>query len=661
MVHLLTDRTWSHGKKKKSLQLNEFWSLMERNRVLHFVLTGTEAEAEVKTEVVTTEDGKKLEGFIFDEGDPKAGTASPEPVLFHPLNGEPVVLSRILTREDGEEKVTLEVQFPLPENYLSWEVLERIRLKLPSAQFEYRPPPFPFKQFLIGIAPWILFLVFIWILFLRQMRVTGGSSVLSFGKSRARMLSGANNRVTFDDVAGIEEAKEEVREIIEFLRNPEKFQRLGGRIPRGILLVGSPGTGKTLLAKAIAGEADVPFFSISGSDFVEMFVGVGASRVRDLFRQAKQHSPCIIFLDEVDAVGRRRGTGLGGGHDEREQTLNAILVEMDGFDSDSGVILLAATNRPELLDPALLRPGRFDRHVVVDLPDVKGREAILQVHARDKKLGTDVDLARLAKATPFFSGADLENLMNEAALLAGMNGQDTIGQKDLEMARDKVQWGREKKSHVLHDEEKVISAYHETGHAMVSRLTPGSDPLHKVTIIPRGMALGATHFIPEYDYHIMSRKRILADITVLLAGRAAEETFLEDITSGAQNDFKRATDLARMMICKWGMSERLGPVFYSDEDENIFLGRDFTRVKTLSEETAVVIDQEIKLIVEQCYQQAKRVLADHRQEIILIAQALLKYETLDAEEIEALLAGKPIRQAGEPDVQPAASGGGPTS
>ncbi len=491
---------------------------------------------------------------------------------------------------------------------------------------------------LLGMLPWIVILGLLYWMFIRQLRAAG-SGVLSFGRARARAANPEQTKITFDDVAGIDEAKEEVVEIIDFLKSPEKFHRLGGRVPRGVLLVGPPGAGKTLLAKAIAGEAGRPFFSISGSDFVEMFVGVGASRVRDLFKQAKEHAPCIIFLDEIDAVGRRRGTGLGGGHDEREQTLNAILVEMDGFDSDLGVILVAATNRPDVLDPALLRPGRFDRRIVVDLPDVKGRDAILRVHARKVKLAPDVDLKQIARGTPYFSGADIENLLNEAALLAVRRNLDAIGMPELEEARDKVIWGPAKKSRVIAEEEKRLTAYHETGHAIVSKMLPEVEPIHKVAIVARGMALGATMYLPARDRYIVPRKRILAEITSLLGGRASEELFCDDITSGAQNDFERATELARMMVCRWGMTEALGPMSYTENEEHLFLGREITRVKTISDATAVAIDREIRLIIDQCYAHAKELLAARRDAVERVVAALLKYESLDGSELDTLLAG----------------------
>ena len=496
---------------------------------------------------------------------------------------------------------------------------------------------------LLSMIPWLLILVLLYYMFMRQFR-SAGSGVLSFGRSRAKPAGPEQTKVTFSDVAGIDEAKQEVIEIIEFLKSPEKFRRLGGRVPRGVLLVGPPGSGKTLLAKAIAGEAGRPFFSISGSDFVEMFVGVGASRVRDLFKQAKEHAPCIVFLDEVDAVGRRRGTGLGGGHDEREQTLNAILVEMDGFESDLGVILIAATNRPDVLDPALLRPGRFDRRIVVDLPDVKGREAILKVHARKVKLSDDVDLKVMARGTPYFSGADLENLLNEAALLAVRRDKDSVTMSELEEARDKVLWGPEKKSRVVAEEEKRLTAYHETGHAVVSKLLPEVEPVHKVAIVARGVALGATMYLPEKDRYIIPRKRIVGQITSLLGGRASEELFCEDVTSGAQNDLERATELARMMVCRWGMSEKLGPMSYTDNEEHMFLGREITKVKSVSEATAVTIDREVRRIIDECYAQARTLLESRRDAVEDIVKALLKYESLDGHEIDILVEGGEIHR-----------------
>jgi cell division protease FtsH len=505
--------------------------------------------------------------------------------------------------------------------------------------------PSRFWSIILPILPWILIIGLFWFFFLRQMRGPAGTGgVLSFGRSRAKLHGKEVTNVTFDDVAGIEEAKEEVGEIIEFLKNPTKFQRLGGRIPRGVLLMGPPGTGKTLLAKAIAGEADVPFFSICGSDFVEMFVGVGASRVRDLFKQAKESSPCIIFLDEIDAVGRRRGAGLGGGHDEREQTLNAILVEMDGFETDTGIILCAATNRPDVLDPALLRPGRFDREITIDLPDLNGREAILKVHARKVRMADDIDLRTIARGTPMFSGADLEATINEAALIAVMKDRDAVVMDDLEEARDKVLWGRQKRSRVMAEEDRKTTAFHEAGHALIATLLEDAEPLHKVTIIPRGRALGATMQLPEQDRYTMQRRRLIANLTVLYGGRIAEELFCGDVSSGAQNDIKRATELGRRMVCEWGMSDAIGPINYSDSEETLFLGREVTKTQTHSEETSLLIDNEIKRILMDGYKRAEILLKDHRVEMERLAEALLKYEVLSRAEVDAVLEGGDVEE-----------------
>jgi len=491
--------------------------------------------------------------------------------------------------------------------------------------------------FLFTIAPWVLIAAFFWFFIFRPMRQAGGAGgVLSFGRSRARMYTPEMANVTFADVAGIEEAKEEVREIIEFLRNPQKFQRLGGRIPRGVMLVGPPGCGKTLLAKAIAGEAGVPFFAISGSDFVEMFVGVGASRVRDLFQQAKEKSPCLIFLDEIDAVGRRRGSGLGGGHDEREQTLNQILVEMDGFETDKGIIVVAATNRPDVLDPALLRPGRFDRTVTIDLPDVKGREAILKVHARKVKMAPSVDLMVIARGTPGFSGAELEAVINEAAIGAAMGNRDWVTQGDLDEARDKVRWGRSRRSRVITEEEKEALAYHEAGHALAHLLLPDAERLHKVTIIPRGQALGATMFLPERDRYIWGRRRLEAEVTTLYAGRIAEKMCTGDLSTGAADDIKRATDLARRMVTQFGMSE-LGPITFAEEEEHVFLGREITRTHNQSDETLRQIDAAIRMISGRCYERAEKILTENRTKLEKLAKALIRHETLSAEEVEIVL------------------------
>jgi cell division protease FtsH len=492
---------------------------------------------------------------------------------------------------------------------------------------------------LVNALPLLLLAGFVFFL-MRQMQA-GGNKALSFGKSRARLLSAQQKKATFKDVAGSDEAKEELQEIIEFLKDPQKFQKLGGRIPKGVLLVGPPGTGKTLLARAIAGEANVPFFSISGSDFVEMFVGVGASRVRDLFEQGKKNAPCIIFIDEIDAVGRHRGAGLGGGHDEREQTLNALLVEMDGFESNEGVILIAATNRPDVLDPALLRPGRFDRRVVVARPDVKGREEILRVHTRKVPLSDDVDVSIIARGTPGFAGADLANLVNEAALAAARQNRKAVMMIDFEMAKDKVLMGVERKSMILSDEEKRNTAYHEAGHALVAAITPGADPVHKVTIIPRGMALGLTMQLPEMDKHTYTKEYLEGMLAVLMGGRSAEEIFLGHITTGAGNDIERATDIARNMVCEWGMSE-LGPLAFGKKEEAIFLGREIAQHRDFSEDTALQIDREVKRIVNVGYTTAKHLLSTNRETLDRIAQALLEREVIDATEVKLLMEGKPL-------------------
>jgi cell division protease FtsH len=474
---------------------------------------------------------------------------------------------------------------------------------------------------------------------MRQMQV-GGGKALSFGKSRARLVTNDRDKVTFDDVAGIEEAKEELQEIIEFLRDPKKFTRLGGRIPKGVLLVGAPGTGKTLLARAIAGEAGVPFLSISGSDFVEMFVGVGASRVRDLFVQGKKNAPCIIFLDEIDAVGRHRGAGLGGGHDEREQTLNQLLVEMDGFESNEGVILISATNRPDVLDPALLRPGRFDRQVVVPVPDVRGRESILKVHTKKTRMADDIELSVIARGTPGFTGADLENMVNEAALLAARRNKDKIDMSDLEDAKDKVLMGTERKSMIISDEEKKTTAFHEAGHTLVAKLLPNTDPIHKVTIIPRGRALGLTQQLPLDDKHTYTKDYLLNNICILMGGRIAEEIALNTQTTGASNDIERASEIARKMICEYGMSEKLGPLSFGKKEEEIFLGREITQHRDYSEETAQKIDQEVNNVISENYQKTHKLIEDNRDTLSNLAKALLDRETLDGHQIDEIIGNK---------------------
>jgi len=501
----------------------------------------------------------------------------------------------------------------------------------------------------------LLLLIGVWIFFMRQMQGGGGRGAMSFGKSKARMLTEDKNKVTFEDVAGVEEAKEEVAELVEFLRDPSRFQKLGGKIPRGVLMTGSPGTGKTLLAKAIAGEAKVPFFTISGSDFVEMFVGVGASRVRDMFDQAKKHAPCIIFIDEIDAVGRHRGAGLGGGHDEREQTLNQLLVEMDGFEGNEGVIVIAATNRPDVLDPALLRPGRFDRQVNVPLPDIRGREQILKVHMRNVPIDDDVEPSVIARGTPGFSGADLANLVNEAALFAARANRRTVSMEQFELAKDKIIMGVERRSIVMPEEERRNTAYHESGHAVVAKMLPHTDPVHKVTIIPRGRALGVTMQLPTEDRYSMTRETLLSNIAVLMGGRIGEELFMDQMTTGASNDFERATDLARNMVVRWGMSDLMGTRVYGENESEVFLGRDVTTHKNLSDSTAEMVDKEIRRIIDEQYARARKILEDNRDKVEVMAKALLEWETIDAQQINDIMAGRPPQP---PEDMPSKGSGG---
>ena len=503
------------------------------------------------------------------------------------------------------------------------------------------------SQLLISSFP-ILLLIAVWVYFMRQMQGGGGRGAMSFGKSKAKLLSEDNVKITFDDVAGIEEAKQELSEVVEFLRDPRKFQRLGGKIPKGVLTVGPPGTGKTLLAKAIAGEAKVPFFTISGSDFVEMFVGVGASRVRDMFETAKKQAPCIIFIDELDAVGRHRGAGLGGGHDEREQTLNQMLVEMDGFEGNEGVIVIAATNRPDVLDPALLRPGRFDRQVVVPLPDIRGREAILKVHMRKVPISDDVEPSIIARGTPGFSGADLANLVNEAALFAARENKRTVTMEEFEQAKDKIMMGTERRSMVMSEKEKLNTAYHEAGHAIVGYIVPDHDPVHKVTIIPRGRALGVTMYLPEEDKYSISKEKLESNISSLYGGRLAEEMTLgpEGVTTGASNDIERATEIARNMVTKWGLSDKLGPLTYSEDEGEVFLGRSVTQQKQISPETAQAIDAEVRNIIDRNYNRAKEILKKHKKQLKAMADALMKYETIDRKQIINIMEG---REPGPPE------------
>ncbi len=519
-----------------------------------------------------------------------------------------------------------------------------------GVEIEAKPEEQPsfLAQLLVHWFP-LLLIIGVWIYLMRQMQGGGGRGALSFGKSRARMLTEETNKFTFEDVAGVEEAKEEVQELVEFLRDPSKFQKLGGRIPRGVLMTGSPGTGKTLLAKAIAGEAKVPFFSISGSDFVEMFVGVGASRVRDMFEQAKKHAPCIIFIDEIDAVGRQRGAGLGGGHDEREQTLNQLLVEMDGFEGNEGVIVIAATNRPDVLDPALLRPGRFDRQVHVPLPDIRGREQILKVHMRKVPLSDNVDASIIARGTPGFSGADLANLVNEAALFAARSGKKLVDMEDFEMAKDKVVMGVERRSIVMPEHERLNTAYHESGHTVVAKTLTNTDPVHKVTIIPRGRALGVTMQLPEEDRYSHDREYLLARIAVLMGGRIAEEIFMEQMTTGASNDFEQATELAQKMVARWGMSNALGPRVYGENQSEVFLGRDVTTHRNLSDATAQKVDAEITRIIEEQYQRAHGILENDRDKVEVMAKALMEWETLDSVQIDDIMAGKQPRPPADTD------------
>jgi len=562
----------------------------------------------------------------------------------HMNAGEVTELRLEGTRARGKVRVGGGPELPfrvnLTQGYID-EHLDEWAQQLPRDGLTIKEPRGIVPMVLLQMAPFLLVLVLMIYLFNRQMRLAGsrdGWSPFVGGAMDAARREKPN--VTFDDVAGVEEAKEEVQEIVEFLRNPEKFQRVGGRIPRGVLLVGAPGTGKTLLAKAIAGEADAPFFSLCGSDFVELFVGVGAARVRDLFRKARQNQPSIIFLDEIDAVGRKRGTGLGGGHDEREQTLNAILSEMDGFTRDEGVIVIAATNRPDVLDPALLRPGRFDREIVVDMPDVAGREEILKVQTRNIRMDQDVNLNEIARGTPGFTGADLEALVNEAAIRAAVKGRDRVCAEDLEEARDKVRFGRQKKrSRIMSQEDRRMTAYHEAGHALVAKLHEHVEPLHKVTIIPRGVSLGMTMILPERDKYGLRRKDCMGLITMHMAGRVAEEMFCDDISSGAENDIKAATDLARRMVTRWGMSDRLGPISYSEEEQHVFLGNEITRSKQHSEQMARQIDQEVHAILMSCYQAAREMCQEHAEELETIAQALLELETLSGEEVNRICDG----------------------
>jgi len=547
---------------------------------------------------------------------------------------------RLITGTLQNEK-TFTSYVPMPDPYLIPELYKKnVNIKGEPAQQEGL-----LMHIFINWFPMLL-LIAVWVFFMRQMQGGGGRGALSFGRSRARLLGEDQVKVTFADVAGVEEAKEEVKELVDFLKDPGKFQKLGGKIPRGVLLVGPPGTGKTLLARAVAGEAKVPFFTISGSDFVEMFVGVGASRVRDMFEQAKKHAPCIIFIDEIDAVGRHRGAGLGGGHDEREQTLNQLLVEMDGFEGNEGIIIMAATNRPDVLDPALLRPGRFDRQVVVGLPDIRGREQIMRVHLRKVPVADNVNPAVIARGTPGFSGADLANLVNEAALFAARANKPAVDMHDLERAKDKVMMGSERRSMVMSDKEKRLTAYHESGHAIVGRMVEEHDPVYKVTIIPRGRALGVTMFLPEEDRYSYTKQRLESQIASLFGGRIAESIIFgpEQVTTGASNDIQRATEIARSMVTKWGLSDRLGPLMYGQEDREVFLGHSIGKNSELSDDTAHLIDEEVRSIIDKNYAHAEKILRDNMEKLHIMAEALIKYETIDTEQIDDIMAGKLPRE-----------------
>jgi cell division protease FtsH len=572
-------------------------------------------------------------------------------INYNPQSPLQDVIGDFYNKTDASGQVLKDSKTPFRAKVRLTEQMEN-KLYTPISNFE----PHEANQILLSVVwsvlPILVIAAFIWFFFIRQIKMAG-KGALSFGKSKARLLAKERNKTTFKDVAGIEEAIEEVSELVEFLKDPKKFQRLGGRIPKGVLMVGPPGTGKTLLAKAIAGEADAAFFSISGSDFVEMFVGVGASRVRDMFDQARKNTPCLIFIDEIDAVGRSRGHGLGGGNDEREQTLNALLVEMDGFDTQEGIIIIAATNRPDVLDPALLRPGRFDRQVTVNLPDVRGREAILKVHAKNVKLMPGVDLSIIARGTPGFSGAELANLLNEAALLAARTNKKGVGMEELEEARDKVRWGRERRSLAMTDEEKKFTAWHEAGHALVNVMLKHTHPLHKVTIIPRGQSLGATMYLPKQDIHSRQRKEMLDMIAVTMAGRIAEEIVADDISTGAAMDIQQATQLARAMVCQYGMSDKLGMVQYGDDDEYVFLGREVSRANVYSEHTAQDIDAEIKRITDEAYKTAKDIIFGNRDKLELIAKSLLEYETLEGAQVDEIVrTGKFTPPAAPPPAEP---------
>jgi len=579
-----------------------------------------------------------------------AGTIDSATVNFSPQSPIYDIQGKYRTPEKPNDPKSGSTLMPFHVKMLLTDNMVEKLLKLPNV--EIKEPNTMLLSVMMTLLPILLIGVFIWFFFIRQIKMAG-KGALSFGKSKARLLAKERNKTTFKDVAGIEEAIEEVSELVEFLKDPKKFQRLGGRIPKGVLMIGPPGTGKTLLAKAIAGEADAAFFSISGSDFVEMFVGVGASRVRDMFEQARKNTPCLVFIDEIDAVGRSRGHGLGGGNDEREQTLNALLVEMDGFDTQEGIIIIAATNRPDVLDPALLRPGRFDRQVTVNLPDIRGREAILKVHAKNVKLAPGVDLSIIARGTPGFSGAELANLLNEAALLAASTNKKAVGMKELEEARDKVRWGRERRSLAMTDQEKKFTAWHEAGHAIVNVLLKHTHPLHKVTIIPRGQSLGSTMSLPKQDILSRRKKEMLDDVAMIMGGRIAEEIVSQDISTGAAMDIQQATNIARAMVTQYGMSDKLGMVQYGDNDEFVFLGREMGRAKVYSEDTAREIDAEIKRIIDEQYQVAKDLITTHIDKLELIAKSLLEYETLEGSQVQEIVdTGKFTPPTPPPNVEP---------
>ena len=632
-VFLLVAGVWASNKTSGSkLDYRGFKQLVKEKRIdISRPLLLINADATTK---------QTIEGFYFDKPraaapatDAPAATPVEAPKTEEPASGPVITPSTGLKPVGAAKPFSVEVNIDFQKEELQKLLAEAGLDLVPS----YAGNEWAMVSFLLPLA---LVLALFYFLVRQQIR-SAGRGAMSFGKSKAKMLSQDRNKVTFKDVAGVEEAKEEVQEIVEFLKDPKKFQRLGGKIPKGVLMVGPPGTGKTLLAKAIAGEADVPFFSISGSDFVEMFVGVGASRVRDMFEQGRKNAPCLIFIDEIDAVGRHRGHGLGGGHDEREQTLNAMLVEMDGFDTQEGIIIIAATNRPDVLDPALLRPGRFDRQVTVSLPDVKGREEILRVHAKKVKLSDNADLSKIARGTPGFSGAELANLLNEAALLAARNNLKAISNPELEEARDKVRWGRERRSMAMSEKEKMSTAWHEAGHAIISVLLEHTDPLHKVTIIPRGHALGVTMSLPEGDQHSFHLKEALDRIAMTAAGRIAEELFTNDLSTGASGDIKQMTGLARRMVCEWGMSEKLGMVGYGANEDQVFLGRDINRSRDYSEATAQEIDREVRRLVDEGYDRAKKLIIEHRDKVEIIANALLEFETLDGDQVkDIVLTGK---------------------